>query len=635
MNDSEQNKQKICDEYIKTNISVYKLHQKYNISYNSIKRILSNKGINIKDGRCRDFSEQEKDDIVDQYNKGRSIAYLHKLYNCDELNIKKILHQANIILRTHKESLKLIKHTPSKQQNINIDILKHQYINERKSLNSLTKIFNISPKTIKEILIQHNIKTRNLVESVYNSNHKKYDKIIKLSKTHTIREIAEKTKISKGCIRNTLKTHNIKSVKRKRKVENNIYKNTQHILHMFNEIHGQYKYITLPTSYSSEIQIECPAHGLFKQKAYIHRNGAGCPLCGIESKKLKEEEVKERIKQKFPGYDLSNIKYNGINELIEITCPIHGNFKKTPQSLFYGYGCPRCSLSKYEKIIEDFLVENGIKYIHHYKINYQNNWFELDFYLPELQKGIEVNGVFWHSEAVGRDKKYHLNKTKICEDNNIHLIHIFTHLLDIKRNIVFDRLKNILNIPGKIIYARHCFISPIKTHDAKKFLELNHLQGPTNSNICYGLFYDNRLVSVMTFSKMRAIFNKSKEVNVFELVRFACEKDYRVLGGASKLLKHFITDYKPQKIITYADRCWSNGGFYESIGFEFDHYSNPGYWYVKDNKVYHRYQFAKHMLEKQLKVFDPKLSEWENMKINKYTRYWDCGNIVYIKILNN
>ena len=36
------------------------------------------------------------------------------------------------------------------------------------------------------------------------------------------------------------------------------------------------------------------------------------------------------------------------------------------------------------------------------------------------------------------------------------------------------------------------------------------------------------------------------------------------------------------------------------------------------------------MLPKKLNVFNPKLSEWENMKKNKYDRIWDCGNLKYI-----
>jgi hypothetical protein len=117
-------------------------------------------------------------------------------------------------------------------------------------------------------------------------------------------------------------------------------------------------------------------------------------------------------------------------------------------------------------------------------------------------------------------------------------------------------------------------------------------------------------------------------------LRFACKGGITIVGGASKLLKYFEQKWLPKYIITYADRCWSTGNFYKRIGFIFKNYSPPGYWYMKDNEVFYRYKFAKHTLNKQLLIYDPDLSEWENMQNNGYTRFWDCGNCVYIKCFN-
>jgi len=35
------------------------------------------------------------------------------------------------------------------------------------------------------------------------------------------------------------------------------------------------------------------------------------------------------------------------------------------------------------------------------------------------------------------------------------------------------------------------------------------------------------------------------------------------------------------------------------------------------------------MLSEKLELFDPALTEWENMQLNGYDRIWDCGNRVY------
>ena len=48
---------------------------------------------------------------------------------------------------------------------------------------------------------------------------------------------------------------------------------------------------------------------------------------------------------------------------------------------------------------------------------------ELDLVIPEQSLAIEFNGTYWHSNL--DDKKYHLKKTKLCEDAGYQLFHIF------------------------------------------------------------------------------------------------------------------------------------------------------------------------------------------------------------------
>jgi hypothetical protein len=40
-------------------------------------------------------------------------------------------------------------------------------------------------------------------------------------------------------------------------------------------------------------------------------------------------------------------------------------------------------------------------------------------------------------------------------------------------------------------------------------------------------------------------------------------------------------------------------------------------------------KYQKHKLEKLLPIFDPLLTEWQNMQNNGYDRIWDCGNDVW------
>ena len=136
----------------------------------------------------------------------------------------------------------------------------------------------------------------------------------------------------------------------------------------------------------------------------------------------------------------------------------------------------------------------------------------------------------------------------------------------------------------------------------------------------------------MTFGKPR--FNKNYQ---YELIRYATLNGYRVIGGAGKLLKYFERTYKPQSIITYADRRYSQGNMYLKLNFKFSEFSKPNYYWVKDNYCLTRYQCQKSKLKNILNSdFNDELSEQDNMKINGWNRIYDCGNMIFVKqYLNN
>nr|DAF95480.1 MAG TPA: endonuclease-like protein [Myoviridae sp. ctCo31] len=55
------------------------------------------------------------------------------------------------------------------------------------------------------------------------------------------------------------------------------------------------------------------------------------------------------------------------------------------------------------------------------------NGLELDFYIPEKNLAIEFNGDYWHSTSIDDDINQQLKKTNLCEQQGIHLIHIWEH----------------------------------------------------------------------------------------------------------------------------------------------------------------------------------------------------------------
>lgn len=257
------------------------------------------------------------------------------------------------------------------------------------------------------------------------------------------------------------------------------------------------------------------------------------------------------------------------------------------------------------------------------------NGKELDIYLPEKHLAIEFNGDYWHSVCAGKNKNYHLWKTKLCEEKNIRLIHVFEYQWLNKKEIVKQKLKSIINNDIEKVYARKCEVKEIDSKASNDFLDKYHIQGKDNAKIRIGLFYENELVAVMTFGKPR--FNKNYQ---YELIRYATSK--HVIGGAGKALKYFERNYHPISVITYADRCFSKGDMYEKLGFVKFGETIPNYIYVKGDLMLNRYQCQKHKLKDLLGVdFNESLSEQENMKINGFNKIYDCGNLIYIKEWRN
>ena len=257
---------------------------------------------------------------------------------------------------------------------------------------------------------------------------------------------------------------------------------------------------------------------------------------------------------------------------------------------------------------------------------------ELDFYIPSKKLAIELNGLYWHSEIGGNvSKMYHLYKSKSCIFYGVRLIHIFESEWVYKRKIVESIIKNILGLIDIKIYARKCKIKEINVLEKNNFLEYNHIQGTDASNIRLGLFYNNELMSVMTFCKSR--FDKKIE---YEMSRFCNKINTNIIGGASKLFSHFVNYYLPKSVVSYSDKRYFSGKVYHQLGFSFVKATSPNYHYIinKYKTLCNRMSFQKHKLPKLLEKFELSLSEWENMKNNGFDRIWDCGNDKWIIKLN-
>jgi hypothetical protein len=242
---------------------------------------------------------------------------------------------------------------------------------------------------------------------------------------------------------------------------------------------------------------------------------------------------------------------------------------------------------------------------------------ELDVYLPNYKLAIEFNGLYWHSD-IHKDKKYHLNKSVICQKNDITLLHIWEDDWDYKCDIIKSIILNKLNIIENKIWARKCQIKNVSSDEKNIFLINNHIQGNTRSKYNIGLYYNDKLVSLMCFNYVNNNPNKG-----IELIRFCSLLNTTVVGGASKLFKHFIKISGYKKVISFSDMSMFNGSLYTQLGFKYESNTPPNFWWVVKGKRFHRFTYNK---KKLIKLGgDPSKTEAQIMNDMNNYRIWGCG----------
>ena len=144
---------------------------------------------------------------------------------------------------------------------------------------------------------------------------------------------------------------------------------------------------------------------------------------------------------------------------------------------------------------------------------------------------------------------------KIWEDEYIH-----------HKAIIDSRILSIIGISHRI-YARETIIKTIAQTELEDFLVINHLNVPIKAKYRYGLYHQQKLVAIAAFSRSCPIQNNGITYKSHELIRYCSLLNVTIVGGLSKLIHHFEQEKKPEHLMTYVDREWSDGGTYKKLGF--------------------------------------------------------------------
>lgn len=212
---------------------------------------------------------------------------------------------------------------------------------------------------------------------------------------------------------------------------------------------------------------------------------------------------------------------------------------------------------------------------------------EIDILIPDYNLGIEISPVYTHNsdkapfygggQGLPKPRTYHQKKALAAESMDINLIHVFDWYDE-------GKIQNILRSlvhQNERVFARNTHIKKIDRKEEKAFFSVAHLQGYIKSECCYALFYGQDMVAAMSFGKPRF---GNKEGADWELLRFASAPGITVVGGASKLYKHFIEKESPHIVMSYCNYDISNGNLYEALGFEYVRTTAPSYYWVKNDR---------------------------------------------------
>lgn len=299
------------------------------------------------------------------------------------------------------------------------------------------------------------------------------------------------------------------------------------------------------------------------------------PFQSEELRKIMEENRKK-----------TNLKKYGTENIIQVK-----EFKeKAKNTCLKKYGVPyNCMTENCLEVGHSTISKINLAFKNKLdKLNIQN---KLEFHIDKWSYDflcndkflIEINPSYTHNSSntkkrlefmKPKDKYYHFNKTKLAYENGYQCIHIWD----------WDDKEKILNIliDKKKIYARKLILKNVSNEECNKFLNSYHLQNTCKGQtIRLGLYKDNELIQLMTFGKAR--YTKNYE---YELLRLCTKAEYKVIGGAEKLFKHFLIIYNPKSIISYCDNSKFSGEVYKRLNMNLKDYGTPRkHWYhIEKNK---------------------------------------------------
>lgn len=298
----------------------------------------------------------------------------------------------------------------------------------------------------------------------------------------------------------------------------------------------------------------------------------------------------------------------------------------------YTSGCPDCNAAQWASKGEDevamfieslgFIIERAKR---HHDSGTRHNF---DIYIAELNVYVEFNGLYYHSEAMGRDRDYHASKLLKVHEQGGTLLTVWEDDWKYKPETVRRLLAHKLgrsDLPKT--YARATKTIQLDASTSSAFLRQYHIQGPVGAGLRFAL--------VGRHDEVVAVMLVRVEGSEAIIQRYATA--HLVPGGFGKLLTHakaHLRQHAPQvrHIKTFSDNLISDGNLYAAAGFTNDGQVPPDYTYFRGKGPrIHKFNLRVARFKKDpTLLYEDGLTEKELAVLNKYLRVWDAGKTRWV-----
>lgn len=239
--------------------------------------------------------------------------------------------------------------------------------------------------------------------------------------------------------------------------------------------------------------------------------------------------------------------------------------------------------------------------------------FIADFCIEDKKLVIETDGLFWHSDAVIKNRNYHKQKKEFYKSHGYDSLFFRSDELEKDPQVVKSIIQNKVGANERI-FARKCLIQELNKEVSDEFFSKNHLMGP-GAGRTFALRFEHSVENEPVVVAIQVKW-KNKLDKIVEISRFCTKNGISVVGGYSRLMTHVKKELSPDRIISFVDERYGSGEYLSSLGWQ----KIGSYLSFKwtDGKVsFHRMNFPNN-----------------DGKIKNLAKIWDCGQAKWQLDLN-